>query len=109
MSTSSAGYTRSSMPRKAIRVLLVVFAALLLGLPAFSQANLGRIVGSIADQTGAVIVDATVNIIDVERGVTRTEMTDSAGEYSASNLIPARIRFTPKRKDSTRLNARTLW
>ena len=88
MSTSSAGYTRSSMPRKAIQVLLVVFAALLLGLPAFSQANLGRIVGSIADQTGAVIVDATVNIIDVERGVTRTEMTDSAGEYSASNLIP---------------------
>jgi len=70
------------------RVLAVSIGALLLSLPAFPQANLGRILGSVSDQTGGAIANATVNVIDVQRGVTRNLTTDSAGEYSASSLTP---------------------
>ena len=61
---------------------------LLLSLSAFSQANSGRISGSITDQSGAVITGATVSVRDAERGTTRTLTTDDGGAYSAPNLIP---------------------
>src|SRR4029077_5801575 len=54
----------------------------------FSQANFGRILGTVTDQSGGVIVGATVTIVDQDRGVTRTLTTDEAGEYNAPNLTP---------------------
>jgi len=67
----------------------VCTAVLLVSLSAFSQANSGRILGSISDQTGGAIAGATVNVRDVERGTTRTLSTDEAGAYNAPNLVPA--------------------
>jgi hypothetical protein len=61
---------------------------LLLSLPAFSQLNSGSIAGAITDETGAVIVGASVTVIDVERGVSRPLVTDSAGQYTAPSLTP---------------------
>ena len=58
-------------------------------LPAFSQLNYGRILGAITDQTGGVIAGATVTITDTDRGVTRTLVTDNAGEYNAPSLLPS--------------------
>ncbi len=62
--------------------------SLLLCLPASSQTNLGRISGTIADQTGGSVAGATVNVLDVERGVSRPLTTDAAGAYNAPNLTP---------------------
>jgi carboxypeptidase family protein/TonB-dependent receptor-like protein len=75
----------STMPKHG---LLVVLAALLTALPAFSQANLGRILGAVADQSGGVVAGTTVTILDVQRGISRTLTTDDAGEYNAPNLTP---------------------
>jgi hypothetical protein len=61
---------------------------LVLCLSAFSQANSGRILGTIQDQSGGAIAGATVTVRDVERGTTRTLTTDESGSYSAPNLIP---------------------
>ncbi len=73
-----------------ILVLLSVSVVMLvLCLPASAQLNLGRIIGSITDQSGAVIVGATVTVVDVARGVSRPLTTDSAGGYSASSLVPS--------------------
>src|SRR5689334_7644862 len=58
-------------------------------LPAFSQGNAGRILGSINDQTGGAMSGATVTILDTARGTTRTLTTDQAGEYNAPNLLPS--------------------
>ena len=55
---------------------------------AFSQANLGRITGTITDQTGGAMAGVTVTVTDTERGVTRTLTTDEAGAYNAPNLTP---------------------
>lgn len=75
-------------PVNAVRMLVVSIAAFLFTIPVFSQANLGRILGAVKDQTGGVIAGATVTVTDVQRGISRTLTTDSDGGYSAPNLIP---------------------
>jgi hypothetical protein len=67
----------------------VSVSVLLLCLPASAQLNLGRILGSISDQSGGVIAGATVTVLDVPRGVARNLTTDSAGGFSASSLVPS--------------------
>src|SRR5579863_10484462 len=70
------------------KFLTVAFALLLLCLPAFSQGNAGRIMGTVTDQSGGVVAGATVTVIDTARGVSRTLTSDDAGEYNAPNLTP---------------------
>src|SRR5258708_26272782 len=59
----------------------------LFSLSLFGQGN-GRILGTVTDQTGAVLPGATVSIIDTQRGLARTLTADGAGEYNAPTLIP---------------------
>ena len=73
--------------RRVIVILGVSIGLLLISLPLFSQGGTGGILGSVTDQTGGVIVGATVTIADTQRGITRTLTTDQAGEYSAPGLI----------------------
>jgi hypothetical protein len=65
-----------------------VLALFLTSLPAFSQLNEGNITGDVTDQSGAVIANAKVTVIDVERNVARSLVTDTAGEYTAPSLTP---------------------
>jgi hypothetical protein len=69
-------------------VLGTMLGVLLFSLALFAQANFGRILGTVTDQSGAVLQGATVNIIDTERGLARTLTTDAAGEYNAPTLTP---------------------
>ncbi|MGH9772274.1 MAG: carboxypeptidase-like regulatory domain-containing protein, partial [Candidatus Acidiferrales bacterium] len=74
---------------KSISPLLGAFLfCLLICAPAFSQGNLGRILGTVTDASGAVVAGATVTVTDVQRGVSRTLTTDQAGEYVAPDLLP---------------------
>jgi hypothetical protein len=68
--------------------LFTILTALLWSSPARAQGNAGRILGSVADQSGGVVVGATVTVTDVQRGITRTLTTDEAGQYLAPNLLP---------------------
>src|SRR6202790_845410 len=56
--------------------------------PVFAQGNLGRILGTITDASGGSVSGATVTIIDVQRGASRTLTTDPAGQYVAPDLVP---------------------
>jgi hypothetical protein len=69
-----------------VQLLGGIFAVLLLCLPAFSQGSFGRILGTVTDQSGGVVAGATVTVIDTQRGVNRTLITDDAGAYNAPNL-----------------------
>ena len=71
-----------------IRILVAPLGWGLLGLLSFAQTYTGRILGSVLDQSQAAVVGATVTITDVERGISRTLATDSAGQYVAPDLIP---------------------
>ena len=55
--------------------------------PLFSQGSAGRILGNITDSNGGAIAGATVTVLDVARGSTRTLTTDDTGAYSAPNLL----------------------
>jgi hypothetical protein len=69
-------------------VLSAILGVLLFSVPLFSQGSNGRILGTVTDQTGGVVSGATVTIIDKDRGVARTLITDAAGEYNAPTLLP---------------------
>ena len=58
--------------------------------PLFPQTNLGRITGSVRDQTGGAMVGVTVSVTDADRGLERTTTTDSAGQYAFPGLLPGR-------------------
>src|SRR6516162_10040954 len=70
-------------------MLGVTLAVLLLSSALFAQGNFGRILGTVTDQTGAVLPGAVVTVIDTERGIARSLVTDQAGEYNAPTLIPS--------------------
>ena len=71
-------------------LLSATLGMLLMCLPLFSQGSYGRILGAVTDQTGGVIAGATVTVLDVDRGISRTLTTDDAGEYNAPNLQPGK-------------------
>src|SRR5438093_3029630 len=71
-------------------VWLVIFAMCVQG---FAQGNTGRVLGNISDPTGALIPGATVTITDVDRGTSRTVVTDEAGAYNAPSLPPGTYRI----------------
>jgi hypothetical protein len=74
--------------QRRVPILGVCLMVLWLCAPLFSQGSSGRILGSITDQTGAVIPGVTVTIRDVDRGTVRTLVADEAGAYNAPNLLP---------------------
>src|ERR1700691_6276096 len=76
------------------RLLIFGLGVLLLSRPLFSQSSTGRILGDVRDASDAVVVGASVEITDVQRGVTRSLETDSAGEYVAPDLEPGIYKIT---------------
>src|SRR5215831_14018491 len=73
--------------KKLFRVLAFVCTALLVSFPVFPQGNTGRILGTVTDQSGGYVANATVTVTDVARGVAQTLTTDADGAYVAFNLI----------------------
>ncbi len=71
-----------------IRIAIAGLTTFLISPLLFSQGSAGRILGSVTDQSGGVVAGATVTVTDVQRGVTRTLITDQAGEYLAPDLVP---------------------
>lgn len=75
------------------------FTVSLLGLVAYvacigtpvaqAQADLGSCSGVVTDATGAVIPSAQVTLTNVATGAVRTTVTNSKGEYSVTQLLPA--------------------
>ena len=71
------------MKRFALGLLL---AAGLLPATLAAQAVTGTILGSVIDTSGAVMPGATVTLKNVNTGLTRVVVTDTAGEYTAPSL-----------------------
>src|SRR6266849_5385526 len=79
----------STLRSKALaRVTVMTLAVFLVCAPLCAQTDTGRILGSVLDQTQAVVVGAAVTITDTQRGLTRNLTTNDAGEYLVPNLLP---------------------
>lgn len=57
-----------------------------------AQTQTGRVLGSILDKAGAVVVGAQVTVTDLQRGAVRSVTTDSSGEYLIPELLPGKYR-----------------
>jgi hypothetical protein len=64
----------------------LALAALLVVLPATGQVVTGVLTGTVTDQTDAVVPGAKVTVTDLATGQVFTASTDSAGNFSISNL-----------------------
>ena len=69
-------------------ILNVLSLSLTLSFAAWSQAPTGEIVGTVVDQTGAVVSGGTVMVTNAATGVTRSLTTNAAGVYDAPALTP---------------------
>ena len=61
----------------------------LLSFAVFAQSNAGRILGSVTDQSGAAVANATVAVTNTQTGVARNLVTDASGQYVAPDLLPS--------------------
>ena len=70
--------------RKILSIFLIT--AFLFGAAAYAQVTTGTISGTVADNTGAVLPGAKLEILNEDTGVLRTVQTNAAGRYSAPSL-----------------------
>lgn len=70
-----------------VRSLALLLAATIIsGCPVIAQSIQGSILGSVKDETGAAVPNATVKITDTDTGVSRSIISNSAGDYQLLNL-----------------------
>ena len=77
-------------PRAMVILSSLVIAFMLMGVAArtvSAQVLYGSIVGTLTDQTGAVVPKATVTVANSSTGLSRQVTTDEAGYYSIPNLL----------------------
>ncbi len=71
---------------KSTSVVAVVFAAILWGQLAVAQVNTGTILGTVRDESGAVLPGATVVLTNQDTGISRTITANATGGYTAPAL-----------------------
>ena len=79
----------SMRPYRLILLSLVVFAA-----EGFAQTVSGTIAGHVVDQQGATVVNATVVVVDPDKGVRAEMKTGQQGDFSFSALQPGTYNVT---------------
>jgi len=67
-----------------IMLMLIASAALTVR----AQTYQGRILGTVTDQSGGVVVGAKITVTSTATGIARTLQTNSAGDYLAADLEP---------------------
>jgi Carboxypeptidase regulatory-like domain/TonB dependent receptor len=74
--------------RTALALAIFACAFLMLHTPARAQAVYGSIFGTVTDESGAAVPDATIEVTDVAKGTVVTVTSNTSGDYSVAHLIP---------------------
>jgi len=74
--------------RNIMRFNIALAVSLCVGSAFAQNTNSGDIRGSALDTTGAVIPGVTVTVLDTDKNVTRTFVTNDAGLYDTSSIVP---------------------
>ena len=72
------------------RRLLPALVLTLAAPAAFSQATSGDLVGTVRDQTGAIVSDAAITVTSEATGISTKVGVSAAGEFHVTNLLPAK-------------------
>ncbi len=84
--------------RKSRFVCMAFLVALLVATNLFGQTETGQIVGTVTDQSGAVVPQAKVTIRNVGIGAEPTTETDDNGNYAVTSLLPAVYEVTVEKQ-----------
>jgi hypothetical protein len=69
-------------------VLPVIFGLFCLPNPSHAQAIYGSIFGTVNDNTGAVVPNATITVTDEAKGTMVTAQSNESGDFTVQHLIP---------------------
>ena len=78
----------------AVLVLPICFSLCAVGTGLAQNTNSGDIRGSVTDSTGAVLPGVTVTVLDVDKNVTHTYVTNSSGLYDTGSIVPDNYTLT---------------
>src|SRR3984957_10289770 len=70
-----------------------------------AQAVYGSIFGTVTDNSGAVVPNATITVTDVAKGTTITAQTSGDGQYRVQHLIPDTYRVDAEASGFTKVSA----
>jgi hypothetical protein len=73
--------------------LAVLGLLTILSFPAFSQSTGGRILGRVADPTGAVLAGVKVTLVNEANGASRDVQTNPSGDYNFVEVVPGTYRI----------------
>src|SRR5690349_20768015 len=82
----------SAAGRAAVRRLAGLAIVIAMVFPALGQSTGGRIVGRVADPTGAVLANVSVHLINEATGVARDTKTNASGDYTFVEVAPGKYR-----------------
>src|SRR5438874_1264013 len=72
-----------------LKLLRVVVVCSFLAAVAVAQTSVGRIVGTVADASGAVVPNASITVRNERTGEQRSVQSKADGQYVITNLQPA--------------------
>jgi hypothetical protein len=81
-------------PSWLIRTLAVILWVGFAGLAFGQSTNSGDINGTVTDAAGAAIPGATVTVMNVETGVSKTYITNDSGVYDTSSIVAGTYKIT---------------
>ena len=80
--------------RKTTFAFLVAIMVLVFGpTGARSQNVYGTIAGTVTDSSGAAVADAAVTLTNLDTGAVRNNQSNSSGNYTFVNVLPARYKL----------------
>lgn len=79
--------------RRRFRVCAVLFLAVAVTAPAAAQESRATILGTVTDQTGAVVPGVEVAVLNVRTNIRSSAVTNESGYYEVSYLIPGSYRI----------------
>jgi Carboxypeptidase regulatory-like domain len=84
----------SPLRRLSVVSMALMVALAMLPCPALGQTTTGRLLGRVADPTGAVVADVTVTLTNQATGVSRSRPTNSSGDYNFVEVPPGTYSVT---------------
>ena len=79
---------------KRLRVVLSLFALFVASTPAVAQFDTATVVGTVKDNTGAVVPGATVTLTNLDTSIAATRVTDADGNFEFVTVRVGRYRVT---------------
>jgi hypothetical protein len=79
---------------KRLPIVFSLLALLFGAAPAHAQFDTASVIGTVKDNTGAVVPGATVTLTNIDTGITASKVTDGDGNYEFATVRVGRYRVT---------------